>query len=134
MTHLDINTIDTNGTFEDVVADASPEIREIAHALRALLADVMPGLTEVPWGHQKTVGYGVGPKKMSEHFCFIAPYAQHANLGFFYGADLPDPEGLLQGTGKSIRHIKVRSLEEVNLPAIRQLAEAASLHLPKLKN
>jgi hypothetical protein len=34
----------------------------------------MPGVTEVPWVAQKSAGYGVGPKKMSEHFCYIAPF------------------------------------------------------------
>lgn len=128
----EINTIDDQGTFEDVIADSSDEMQAIAHALRDLLADVMPGITEVPWGHQKTVGYGVGPKKMSEHFCYIAPATKHVNLGFFYGAELPDPEGLLEGTDKLLRHIKVRSVDEVDNPAVRKLVEAASGYLPKL--
>lgn len=133
MSESNIKTIDGNGTFEEVIVDSSPEIREIAFALRTLLAEVMPNITEVPWGHQKTVGYGVGAKKMSEHFCYLAPHKDYVNLGFMYGADLPDPEGLLEGTGKRLRHIKMRSLDDVSHPAIRQLVKAASVHLPKLK-
>lgn len=135
MPEINIKTIDdgSGGTFEDVVSDASAEIRAIAYALRVLLAEVMPGITEVPWGHQKTVGYGVGPKKMSEHFCYLAPQKNHVNLGFMYGADLPDPEGLLEGTGNLMRHVKIKTREDVERPAIRALIEAASKHLPKLK-
>lgn len=133
MPEINITTVGGNGTFEDVISDASAEVRTIAHAIRALLADVMPNITEVPWGHQKTAGYGVGPKKMSEHFCYIAPQKDHVNLGFMYGADLSDPERLLQGSGKNLRHIKVRSLEDLNRPAIRKLLEEASTYLPKLK-
>lgn len=133
MSEIKINTAGGNGTFEDVVSEASPEIREIAYAARALLADIMPGITEVPWGQQKTVGYGVGPKKMSEHFCYLAPKKNHLNLGFMYGAELPDPEGLLEGTGKLLRHIKVQSLTDLEQPALRKLIEAASGYLPKLK-
>lgn len=133
MSELNIKTVDKNGTFEQVIAESPEDLQEIARALRALLADVMPGITEVPWSQQKNVGYGVGPKKMSEHFCYIMPHSNYVNLGFMYGADLDDPEGLLEGKGKALRHIKIRTLEDVNKPAIRKLIEAASQHLPKLK-
>ena len=133
MPEIKINTVGNQGSFEDVVSEATPEVREIAYAIRVLLAEVMPNITEVPWGHQKIAGYGVGPKKMSEHFCYIGPMKNHVNLGFMYGAELPDPEGLLEGSGKRLRHIKIRSVETVQQPAIRKLIEAASVHLPKLK-
>jgi hypothetical protein len=50
-----------------------------------------------------------------------------------YGADLPDPEGLLEGGGKLLRHVKIRSLEDLEQPALRNLIEEASVYLPKLK-
>ena len=133
MNEPQIHTVSDKDTFADVIADAEPDIQEIAHACRTLIADVLPGVTEVPWGRQKIAGYGVGPKKMSEQFCYIAPYKKRINLGFYYGADLPDPEGLLEGTGKLLRHIKVDSLEMLQNPAVRTLVEQASTHLPKLK-
>ena len=94
MPELNIKTVGGNGTFEEVIASATPEIQALTRDARALLANVMPGITEVPWARQKIAGYGVGPKKMSEHFCYLAPYKKHLNLGFFYGADLPDPQRL----------------------------------------
>jgi len=133
MSELNIKTVGGNGTFEDVVADVNSDMQAIAHALRALLAEVMPNITEVPWGKQKIAGYGVGPKKMSEHFCYLAPQKNYVNLGFMYGADLPDPDGLMEGAGQVMRHIKIRSLDDVNKSAIKQLIIAASTHLPKLK-
>ena len=126
-----INTVG-DGTFDEAVAEATPEIRQLAVAARELIAKVMPGVTEVPWVVQKTIGYGVGPKKMSEHFCYLAPQSKHLNLGFFYGADLDDPEELLEGTGKALRHIKLRSMDELQQTAVRKLIEQASKHLPKL--
>lgn len=134
MTELNINTVGGNGTFEEVIAEAPEEMQTIAQALRTLIADVMPGVTEVPWAQQKIAGYGVGPKKMSEHFCYIAPYAKNVHLGFMYGADLLDPENLLEGTGKVMRHIKIKSLDDVERLAVRNLVEQASTHLPKLKS
>lgn len=133
MPELNIITVDGNGDFEAVIAAASPEVQALAQAARALLADVMPGITEVPWARQKIAGYGVGPKKMSQHFCYLAPFKKHLNLGFFYGADLPDPQNLLEGKGKHLRHIKIRSLDQLQQPAVRALVEHASQHLPKLK-
>jgi len=129
----EIKTEGGNGTFEDVLVDKSQNIKDISHAIRNLIADVMPGVTEVPWAQQKIAGYGVGVKKMSEHFCYIAPYEKHVNLGFNYGADLDDPHELLEGGGKLLRHIKIRSLDELDNPAIRKLIEDASKHLPNLK-
>jgi hypothetical protein len=87
----------------------------------------------VAWPRQKIIGYGVGPKKMSEQFCYIAVFKQRINLGFYYGADLADPQNLLDGTGKLLRHIKISSPGQLEDPAIRQLIEEASTYLPKMK-
>jgi len=133
MSDSQVTTITTKGTFEEVISKAPPEMQEIAHAARNLLIEVMPDLTEVPWGQQKIAGYGVGLKKMSEQFCYIAPYKKHVNLGFYYGVDLDDPKGLLEGSGKELRHIKLYSLDDVNQAAVKKLVKAASKHLPKLK-
>ncbi len=134
MTQLNILSSTDKGTFEEVISGCSSDIQEIASALRALLADIMPNITEVPWANQRIVGYGVGVKKMSEHFCYIAPYKSYVNLGFMYGSDLPDPDGLLEGSGRQLRHIKISRLEDVANPSIRTLIELASGHLPNLKS
>ena len=118
--------------FEEIMALANPETEGLARRCKALIQDVMPGVVEVPWPRQKTIGYGVGLKKMSEHFCYIAVFKNHINLGFFYGSDLPDPENLLEGTGKRLRHIKISQGEQLENPAIRDLVVAASGYLPKL--
>ena len=128
-----INSIDTSGTFDDVISSVSPTIQAIARDVRLMIADVLPGVTEVPWAKQKTVGYGVGPKKMSEHFCYIAPQTAHLNLGFFYGVHLDDPQGLLEGTGIALRHIKISAREDLRNPAIRKILIQASRYLPKLR-
>ncbi len=122
-----------DGTFDRAMAHASREMKEIATALRTLMADVMPGVTEVAWVQQGNAGYGVGPRKMSEQFCYIMPASKHVNLGFYYGASLDDPDALLEGTGKSLRHVKVRSVADAKSAALRKLVQKAAVHLPKLK-
>ena len=133
MSALKIKAVIGQGVFDDILVNADDHIKEISHALRGLLADVMPDITEVPWAKQKIAGYGVGPKKMSEHFCYIAPFKAHVNLGFTYGAALGDPTNILEGGGANMRHIKIRSLHDINNPAIKNLLVQASKHLPKLK-
>ena len=122
-----------NDGFEEIMAQASPSVRELARRTRALIESVMPDVVEVAWPKQRTIGYGVGPKKMSEHFCYIGVFKSRINLGFFYGSELPDPENLLEGTGKLLRHIKIGQVEQLENPAVRDLIEVASGYLPNLK-
>lgn len=133
MNKTKINSVNDSGSFENIMKMTNSEMKEIAQALRLLIADVLPGVTEVAWEKQRIAGYGVGPKKMSEQFCYIAPLKDHVNLGFYYGADLDDPNGLLEGTGKNLRHIKIRSKSELAKPEIRKLIQQASKYLPRLK-
>jgi hypothetical protein len=119
--------------FEEILASASPSVAALAQKAKALIQDSMPQVVEVVWPTQKISGYGIGPKKMSEQFCYIAVFKSRINLGFYYGSDLPDPENLLEGTGKSLRHIKISRLDQLENPALHDLVTAASKHLPKLK-
>ena len=123
----------TNG-FDDIINQADPKVRELAIRAKALILEVRPEVVEVAWPRQRIAGYGVGPKKMSEQFCYIAVFKDRINLGFYYGAELPDPEGLLEGTGELLRHVKISALEQLEDPALRRLLEAAAGHLPRLKS
>ncbi len=116
-----MKTIDTHGTFDETIGGTSPEVQAIARRLRQLIIEIYPEVVEVPWPSQKITGYGVGPKKMSEHFCYIGAQNNRVNLGFFHGAELADPEGLMEGTGKKLRHVKVKSVDQVESAFIREL-------------
>jgi len=120
-----MKTIETHGTFEEAIVGASEPVQEIAKALRSTIAAIDPDAVEVPWPTQGIIGYGIGPKKMSEQYCYIAVQKDYANLGFYYGADLPDPQGLLEGTGKKLRHVKVRNAGDVERPALQALVRQA---------
>ena len=58
-------------------------------------------------------------------FAYVAAFAAHVNVGFFHGTDLPDPGGLLTGSGKRMRHVKVRWGEPVDEAALGALIAAA---------
>ena len=119
--------------FNEIAAQASPEVEALARRARTLIVGIMPDAVELVWPRQNISSYGVGPKKMSEHFCYIAIFKAHINLGFYYGAELDDPAGLLEGSGALMRHIKVKSPDQLDNPALRTLVEDASTYLPKLK-
>jgi hypothetical protein len=113
------------GTFGEVVACFSGEVQQIARQLRALIESVHPEALEVPRPGERTAGYGIGPKKLSETYAYIGPQRGYVNLGFYHGVAVPDPDGLLEGAGKALRHVKVRSIEDAGRPALRRLVEAA---------
>lgn len=117
-----------NKEFDKVLASFSSEIQAIAHEARSLIYETLPQVVEVVWERQKIIGYGTGPKKMSEHFCWLAPYKKHVVLGFNYGSELPDPEQILEGTGKLFRHVKLKKLDEVRKSSIRNLIKVATKH------
>lgn len=117
-----------SGGFEEILSNFDPHVRELAVRARSLIEEVYPDVVEVPWPRQNVAGYGVGLKKMSEHFCYIAVHKDHVNLGFNQGAELPDPTGLLAGHGKTMRHTRITEPEDLEEPVLRNLLEAAAAH------
>ena len=62
-------------------------------------------------------------------FGYVNVFTSHFNVGFFHGAALPDPARLLQGTGKYMRHVKLRPETATNDPSLSALIEAAYLDI-----
>jgi hypothetical protein len=58
-------------------------------------------------------------------FGYVNAFSAHVNVGFFRGAELSDPSGLLEGTGKFMRHVKLRPERDVDAAALTKLIEAA---------
>lgn len=111
--------------FEELMGRFDPAMADLARQARALIVELDPEVVEVVWQHQGTVGYGVGPRKNSEHYSWLAVHTSHVGLGFFAGTRLPDPAGLLEGTGAVLRHVKVRSADDLRRPEVRDLLVAA---------
>ena len=58
-------------------------------------------------------------------FGYVAAFNAHANVGFYFGAELPDPAGLLEGAGKRMRHVKLPWGAPVNAAAMNGLIAVA---------
>ena len=62
-------------------------------------------------------------------FGYVNVFTSHVNVGFFRGAELPDPAGLLQGAGKFMRHVKLKPGTATNAAALMALIETAYSHI-----
>jgi len=113
------------GTFDELLADVEPELAAIARRLRAMIRAVDRNTIETVRLGDNAATYGVGPKKMIDGYAYIMPMHGYINLGFYQGAVLADPKRLLEGTGKGLRHVKIRSMAEANRPPVRALVAAA---------
>ena len=102
----------------------SPQVREIAVKARETILSVMPRATEKVYPAWKVIQYGSGAD-MKSVFAVISPQRERVNLGLANGADLPDPEGLLEGSGKGIRHVKLTSAQAAMAPAVKELVRGA---------
>ena len=111
------------------LASYSPQVQELALALRALILRVLPSAIEQVDPPSKIIAYGTD-RTYAGLICAIAPYKSHVNLMFAHGATLPDPEHLLEGTGKRARHVRITARAEVENPALRTLLETAAARVP----
>lgn len=89
--------------FQDWLRTVRPEHRSLVEALRGLVLDVEPRFQEYidPWGAPVFSLDGVAR-------IYLMDFSRHVNLGLYNGSLMPDPEGIMEGTGKRLRHIKVR--------------------------
>jgi hypothetical protein len=113
------------GTFAELLPGVEPGLAAIARRLRAMIRDVDANAVETVRLGDHAATYGVGPKKMTDGYAYIMPMRGYVNLGFYQGAVLADPKQLLEGTGKGLRHVKIRTLAEADRPAVRALVAAA---------
>ena len=84
-----------DAAFRDAMSGAPEDIEELARAVRDLIFEVFPQAVEVVWQKQGSVGWGTGPKKFTEQFAYLMPFAKHVTLGFYHGGALADPARLL---------------------------------------
>jgi Domain of unknown function (DU1801) len=108
----------------ELVAQLTPDVAALVTAADELVRRTDPDVVRVVWPHQRTVGYGVGPRKMSEHYAYLAVHPRHVNLGCNYGAHLDDG-GLLEGAGRNMRSVRVRDVADLADPRLAPLLQAA---------
>jgi len=107
-------------TFDDYLADQTPRNQAIIRDLRKLAKRVAPGLEEtVKWGNGCWV-------KGKLNVAYVYSAAEFVQFGFFGGSALKDPKALLEGSAKYVRHVKVRSLSDIDESAFAILLKQAA--------
>jgi hypothetical protein len=103
-----------------------PAIRELALEARELVSRVLaPSNESILDVYVLAMNYGFS-ERMKDQVVYIGVYAKHINLGFYWGAQMDDPEGVLKGSGKQLRHIKIRSQADLGTPIIREYLRRAA--------
>src|SRR6185436_14170071 len=114
----------TDKKIDELLSGYSEEVFTNALKLREVLFAILPGVIEQIDIPAKVIAYCYG-QKYSEMVCTIIPSKKGLKLGFYKGVDLPDPDKLLEGTGKISRYVEIRSAEQIRSSAIKKLIQAA---------
>jgi Domain of unknown function (DU1801) len=100
-------------------------IQELTLGLRELVLEEMAPCCEyIVEVYIVSILYGP-THRMKDAICYIGVIKDHVNLGFHRGSELSDPERILEGTGKQMRHIKIRNMSDLDRPAIRAYLQEA---------
>jgi len=104
----------------------TPAIAAQGRATLARMRELLPGATQIVYDNYNALVIGFGPsERASDAILSIALYPRWVTLFFLQGAGLPDPQKILKGSGKIVRHIVLKSPEDLDLPPVRALMTAA---------
>lgn len=107
--------------FEKFLQLKPQECIDLYTDVRNYVLELYPEVNELLYHtHALTSVFSIS-EKLSDAFCMIPIYTNHLNLGFNKGAILDDPNGLLVGTGKLIRHIPIKTASDYRNDAVKKL-------------
>jgi hypothetical protein len=134
MTHLRALRDGGQGRLDNIIATRSPAMAKLTREVLAKLRPRFPGAVEMVYDKKNSLVIGFCPDdRASNVINSIAVYSKWINLYFFEGDALPDPEGLLQGTGTTVRSLRLTSADDLDRPPVKALmAEALKRAQPKL--
>ena len=108
-----------------------PHLQDVVWELRNIIASVVPGAVEViRWGGLSYFHEGRGGI-VSAGICQIGLGEDHIRLDFIHGAFLPDPHGLLHGTQKAKRFVRIESYEDAPWEHLKELIAASAKFDPR---
>lgn len=98
---------------------SNTDLDRIVQHLKTLIRTICPD------AKQFTNPWGIPTFESNGPFCYYAIANKHVTFGFLLGTSLNDPKGLLEGTGKNLRHIKLRQIEDLDQPGLKTLIKEA---------
>jgi len=110
----------------EFIAKFTPEIADLAWESFNKLRKRLKGAVILIYDNSYALVMGFGPtERPSEAFLSLVVYPNHASICFLQGVKLPDPQKLLNGNGKQVRHIRLESAKTLDEPAIKTLISEA---------
>ena len=113
-----------NHDIDKLLSKHSATVRSITKALAAMAKKNAPGVEEKVYFGWHNIVYTYGG--MKNIVCVIGPYTHHVNFYLPKGALLKDPDPLFEGAGKTMRHVKVRTLQDARRPALARFVRSAA--------
>jgi hypothetical protein len=111
-------------TAEQILLLYDKPVIELAAGLRHFLLRELPGVSEIPDPAAKMLAYGYGPG-YKDMICTILLSKKGVKLGFYKGSELPDPAGLLTGSGKVHRYVGIKTNTDLKNKNLTSLLAAA---------
>jgi hypothetical protein len=113
-----------NRSFDDIVSPYSSGVQTLAREARRVVQRLLPGAAETidPTAAVASYGFGDGYKGM---VCTLILSKSGVKIGLVRGADLPDPYGLLDGSGKVHKSIQLRTVADLQRPGVDDVIDAA---------
>ena len=110
----------------DFIAKFDPPIRKLARTCRALLRKRLPTAVELVYDNFQALAIGYSPtEQMADCILSLAIHPRDVSLSFFYGATLPDPNGILEGSGDQNRFVRLADAAALLRPDVEALIQAA---------
>ena len=109
-------------------------IQKLALAARKLILEEAPEASEFVYEVYTIADHFTFTERPGDAFAFTTTHANWVNLGFNFGSQLPDPDGLLRGDGKWIRHVRIAQAADLEAPGVRELLRAAIAQAERLES
>ena len=111
-------------TAEEILSRYEEKIAQLGLQLRDFLFSELKDINEEVDATANIISFNYG-KGYKNIICVIIPSKKGIKLGFYKGSELPDPEKLLTGTGKVHRFVEIKSVQDINNPALKRLLKEA---------
>lgn len=109
-------------TLEEFLKTYDPKVQAVCLELRKIALELLPETEEILFEGWKNFTYGTGESRADKDLIiYVAPFKDSVNLGFYRGANLRDKNKLLKGTGKLLRHVKLKSITDYEIDDIKHL-------------
>ena len=118
--------MDGQAQLDTFIDKFTPEVAVLTRALIDKMKGRVPGATIMVYDNYNALAIGFGPsEKAGQAVLSLAVMPRWVTLCFLYGAGLPDPQGLLNGSGSRVRHVRLHTSEAFDDPAVQALISAA---------